>query len=323
MPKHAAAGTTEGPARGSVLVVLNPVAGGGAGARLRGEVEQALATRRVSHRIALTAAPGDARELALQAARDGVQVVAAMGGDGTVHEVANGLLTASDGGRSPAPAMALIPVGTGNDFVKVVPGTATRTQAYDTLVHGEPRLMDAGRVRWEGGDEFFMNSMGTGIDVEVVRQIRDLPRLPAAVLYLTGLFRALRRFRPLAVQVTAGAVRLEQRIMILAVSNGRSIGGTFLISPEADPADGLFDVCVVDELNLAGIARVIPRVMRGTHAGHPKVRMLRASRVEVHLPAGGPLFFQLDGELFESTAAPGFSVELLPRALPVLARPPA
>jgi diacylglycerol kinase (ATP) len=306
----------------SIYVIVNPAAGRGAARRLRSELAPALDRRGLRYEIAETRAPGDAVDLAFAAARNGADVVAAVGGDGTVHEVANGLLHAAAEG-APA-ALGIVPVGTGNDFIKVFAGVRTREDAYDALAHGSVRAMDAGLARWQNGEEFFVNAMGTGIDVEVVRQIRRIRNLPGAAVYLLGLIRALTVFRPIAARITIDAADGEvgrgadMRAMMVAVANGRCIGGAFQVAPGAQPDDGLLDVVLVDATGLFESVRVAGRILRATHIGHRAVRHHPARRVDIEVPQGAPLFLQLDGELREPEGR-RVRVEVLPGALRVVA----
>jgi diacylglycerol kinase (ATP) len=307
----------------TIHVVLNPAAGRGAARRVRAEVEQSLRRRHATFAISETTAPGEAIELAAAAARSGADVVAAVGGDGTVHEVANGLLRAAAAGSTAA--LGIVPVGTGNDFIKVVAGVRTRADAYDALAHGVVRAMDAGVVRWDDGDEFFVNAMGTGIDVEVVRQIQRIRNLPGAAVYLLGLIRALAVFRPIAARISLDATDDDGagddvRAMMVAVANGRCIGGAFRVSPGALPDDGLLDVVLVAETRLLESVRVARRILRGTHIGHRAVRHRTARRVDIEVPAGASLFLQLDGELREPRGR-RVRVEVMPGALRVVAAP--
>jgi YegS/Rv2252/BmrU family lipid kinase len=299
----------------TVAVILNPASGGGAGRRQRALIESGLAERGVSASTFETGASGDALNLARDLAEAGTSVVVAAGGDGTVHEVANGLLRASVEVPS---TMGVIPVGTGNDFVKVVPGARTFEQALDTIARGNARSFDVGRVRWHDQDEYFVNGMGTGIDVEVVRQLGRVPQLPGPVKYLVSLIRALLYYKPVNLRAIVDEQRLEQSVMIIAVGNGICQGGGFYLAPEASPSDGQLDVCVVDRLGLPGIARVITRVMRGTQKGDPAVLMRTARSIRFEAADDRPLFFHLDGELREPPGLRSLEIEIVPAALPVL-----
>jgi diacylglycerol kinase (ATP) len=296
-------------------IILNPMARGGRGRGLRPGIERELFRRRVDFDIVETEGPGHAIELTRAAVAAGILRLIAAGGDGTVHEVANGLLSAPSNGV----ALGLLPIGTGNDFVKMVPGTSTFEAALETLVTGRTQPMDVGVCQWQDCTEHFINAMGTGIDVEVVRQMRRSRILPGSIIYVSALLRALIRYRPYAMEITIDGSAIRNRIMNLAVCNGPSIGGSFLICPEASPSDGLLDVCIVEEMSMLRNARMVPRVLQGTHPGHPGITMLRGVDVLVRLPGGGPLPIQLDGELRTvEDGADGVRVSLAPTRLNVI-----
>jgi diacylglycerol kinase (ATP) len=298
-------------------IVLNPAAGAGAGRRVRAELERALRRRGAAFRIEETRAAGHAVDLAGLAAQAGAPVVVAAGGDGTINEVANGLLRARAGGATAV--LGVVPVGTGNDFVKGVSGARPREAAYDTLLTGRARPVDAGRVVWSGGDVAFVNAMGTGIDVEVVRQMERLRGLPGGVVYALGLVRALRRFRPVRLRVTLDDGRVVDRpVMIAALSNGHCVGGAFRLSPDARNDDGRLDLCLVEAVGAVGVARLLPRVLRGTHGRDPAVHTARTTAATVEVE-GGPLWFQIDGELRLHDAPDPVRVSIRQRVLPVLA----
>jgi diacylglycerol kinase (ATP) len=296
-------------------VILNPMARDGAGRRLRSVIERELERRRLDFDLVLTEGPWHARDLAREAAAAGIRRIVAAGGDGTIHEVANGLLATRRNGV----ALGLIPIGTGNDFVKLVPGTGTRDAAYGTLADGVEHAVDVGVARWDGNTEHFVNAMGTGVDVEVVRRLRRTKLLPGGVSYVSALIRALASFRPPAVNVTVDGRQVSERIMNLAVCNGISIGGSFRICPEARPDDGLLDVCLIGEMSVVRNARMVPRVITGTHVGRDSVTMLRGAAVHISMADGRPFAFQLDGEMREvADGAAGISIEIVPAGLNVI-----
>lgn len=278
-------------------VILNPMARNGTGRRLRSVIERALERRRVDFDVVQTEGPGHAIDLARHAAEAGIARVVAAGGDGTVHEVANGVL----GATRRDTAVGLLPIGTGNDFGKMVPGAASFETALETLATGAVAAYDAGCARWDGRSEFFVNAMGTGIDVEVVRGMRRNRFLPGGLIYARALLRALARYTPLAIDIRVDDRTEHRSIMNLAVCNGPCIGGSFRICPDARPDDGLLDVVIIDEMPILRNARMVPRVVRGTHIGRPGVTALRGRSVRLRIRDDGPLFFQLDGELREAT----------------------
>lgn len=300
-------------------VIVNPTSGRGAGARMPAFLEQAMSAKAASLEIRVTEGPGHATALAGEASLAGEPIVVAVGGDGTIHEVVNGLLRNRDRGPGDA-LLGIVPVGTGNDFVKVVEGAGTREDAVTTLVTGSPRRVDVGYAQWDGDSEYFVNAAGTGIDVEVVRLAAPRRGVGGALAYIVALLRSLGRYSPLPVRVEADGHHLEQRVMTVTVGNGRSVGGVFRICPGAEIDDGLLDVCSIRELSLLRSIGVAARILRGTHAGSAGVETFRASTVELSVPEGTPLFFQLDGELREPGGVHTLRMEVRPGMLQVLTR---
>jgi diacylglycerol kinase (ATP) len=287
---------------------------------MRERIERGLAASGLQFDITETEARGHAFSLARDRAFD-ADVVVAVGGDGTAHEVANGLLAAGGRADSPPAALGVLPVGTGNDFVKMLGLNDGLTGAIATVANGTLRRFDVGRVRWDGGDEFFINGAGTGIDVEVVRQVLRLPRLPGVLKYLVGVLRAVVGFRAIPLRVTVDGEAFDDHMMMVAVGNGKCIGGGFWVTPDAEPDDALLDILMVTDLNYREIAAVIPRVMRGAHTGMRQVTMRRGRHIRIEAAGAEPLFFQLDGELREPPAARVMEIETLAGTLNVLAGP--
>lgn len=297
-------------------MILNPVAGGGRGRRMRAEIARELAARRIDFTIEETAGLGHGAELARDAVAHGASVVFAAGGDGTIHDVVNGLMSAEAAERRPA--LGALPIGTGNDFVKAVYPARGLAAAFRALDAGRVRRLDVGRAEWDGNVEYFVNGFGTGVDVEVVRRLGRLPHLPGVLRYLTAAIQALAVYRPVPLRLSLDGRTLELRTMLFAVGNGPCQGGGFYLTPQAVPDDHRFDVCIVDELSYLEIASVLPRVLRGTHGRSPKVTMERARGITVEGAGGAPILFQMDGELRQAHGS-SVHVQIAPAALPVLA----
>lgn len=300
-------------------IILNPISGDGRGGKLRPSIERELTSRGVEFELAETQGPRHATELARRKAADGVDAIVAVGGDGTAHEVANGLLQARRQNGADGPALAVLPVGTGNDFVKMLGLYKRLDRAYDVVAHAPRRRFDVGLARWDGGEEYFINGAGTGIDVEVVRQILKMRPMPGVLKYLNGVLRAVVRFQAIPLRVHVGDRLYQDRMMMVAVGNGRCIGGGFWVTPEAEPDNGLLDILMISKLNYPQIAAVIPKVMRGKHMGVRQVTMARHGEIRIEAGGDEPLFFQLDGELHEPAAARELRITVQPAALTVLA----
>lgn len=275
---------TEGdPGLGRPLIILNPRAGK-RGARRR--LEGLLARHGVAHELVVTRAPGHARELASRAAERGRLAVAA-GGDGTAHEVVNGVFDAG----VPEPAVGLLPLGTGNDFVRttIAEGRSALEHAIRALQAAQERRIDVGQV--VGGD-YFLNVLGAGFDAEVVRR-RGSRRFWWPGYFMT-IARAVVGYRARHYKVAWHDGRREGRAQFVAAMNGRSLGGGFRLAPDADPADGRLDVCWVDPIGFVDFLRYVGAVRRGTHTDLPIFHTWRTDRLS--LESDEPIDYQIDGE---------------------------
>lgn len=303
-------------------VILNPTAGAGRAQRVSEQVLVGLERRGLTAEIVATTAPREAARLALEAARAGHDLVIAAGGDGTVHEVSNGLLRALSQGVD-GPVLGVLPIGTGNDFAKLVGPLDDLDRSMDILVDGTMHRYDAAVAEWTGSQHWFVNAAGTGIDVEVVRQIlkKRGRASPAITKYLAAVLRALISYKAVPLRIRMDDVVIERDTMIIAAANGRCVGGGFWICPAAEPDDGRFDICIVRKVSYLGALRAISLVMRGRHESHPKVEMYRAKTVEIEARGPDPLFFQLDGELHEPPDARSLTFRVVPKALPVMVGP--
>jgi diacylglycerol kinase (ATP) len=300
-------------------VILNPTAGGGRARRLSEHILVGLERRGIQAEMVATTVPREAVRLGLEAARAGVDLVVATGGDGTIHETANGLLRALAQGVD-GPVLGVLPVGSGNDFAKLVGPLEDLDRSMDILVDGEVRRFDAATVAWAGEEKWFINAAGTGIDVEVVRQIlrRRGRSTPGVGRYLSAVLRALVKYEAIPLRIRMDDLVIERETMIIAAANGKCIGGGFWICPQAEPDDGRFDICIVNRVSYLGALRALPLIMRGKHEKHPKVEMYRAKQVDIEALGPDPLFFQLDGELHEPPDARRLEIRIRPAALPVM-----
>ncbi|HEX9610331.1 MAG TPA: YegS/Rv2252/BmrU family lipid kinase [Gemmatimonadales bacterium] len=271
-------------------LILNPAAGRGAARRTLDPVCRAFRAQGWAVDVAQTQHPGHGAELAAQAAAAGAQHVVAVGGDGTVHEVANGLLAA----RATA-ALGVVPVGSGNDFAKLV-GVYRHdpVRAVARLVTATPRRFDVGRAL----DEWFVNSMGFGFGPAVVRTRNAMPSLRGFLSYLVPIVRTFFSFRAPLFEVRAPGFVERGYMMMVEVCNGTTAGGSYRFAPDADPADGKLDACLIRRVSLPRFLLAIPRVIRGTHAGMREVAMIRTAELVIRSPEA-PLLLHLDGELRE------------------------
>ncbi|NNM32096.1 MAG: diacylglycerol kinase family lipid kinase [Gemmatimonadetes bacterium] len=296
-----------------VTVIINPASSSGRGGRVAPKLIEALTDADIPHQVFRTNAPGHGVELGRQAAAGPARQLVVVGGDGTIHEVATGLIE----GGGDLPAMAVFPVGTGNDFYRMVGAGKTEGDVIGLLREGRIARFDVGRVEWNGGHRVFVNLLGIGVDVEVLRRRAGFTRLRGLSQYLAALVTALARFRPPGVEIEVGEHRITGRTTLSAITVGPSIGGGFMLSPEASPSDGHLDLCHFPSMGLLKIMGLIPRVIRGTHGTAREVTTCRLQEAVLRSTGDEPLWFEIDGELGPEPAHE-LRVEVLPGVLPVL-----
>ncbi|HYH83165.1 MAG TPA: diacylglycerol kinase family protein [Longimicrobium sp.] len=296
--------------------ILNPTAGRGTARRAWTAARAVLEAAGAEVELAETTARGDAPALAEAAVRAGWPNVIALGGDGTVHEVANGILRASHGRAAAAAALGVVPVGSGNDFALLAKLSRDPAEAARRLL-GAERRVDVGCVVVGGAEaRWFTNGIGVGLDARVAVEANRNRRFRGIGIYLWALARVLRSFRPpvIRVETDEGEV-MERPLTLVTVGNGGRHGGGFWICPDAVIDDGLLDVCVCDGLSTPQILRFLPKTIRGTHVGASCVHMRRVRRVRI--TSDTPLAVHADGEILSEDARE-LDIEIAPARLRLL-----
>ncbi len=307
---------------GAYYVIFNPLASRGGARRALTAIERAFRDSGVEYRIVPTERRGHAPELARRAVEEGWQAIVAVGGDGIVHEVVNGLIAAGEAGSGVA--LGVIPVGSGNDFSKMLGMPSHRpAEAVRRILAAAPRQVDVGRVvrHVAGGGPpgvwYFTNGVGVGFDAQVARHARDIKRLRGVAIYAWALVKTLRELRSPGIRVVIdGRQVADRRLVLTTVSNGPCHGGNFWLCPNARIDDGQLDILIADARSLSSLIRLIPSVIRGKH--------LKASGVELHhgrhvvVTSDEPLPIHADGEVVADWVRE-LEIELLPGRLRVLA----
>ncbi len=307
----------------SYRVILNPAAGHGNGARALPAIQNALAHYHIPYDLIQTTGPGDATRLAQRAIADGVEIIVAAGGDGTLNEIINGLMACKQqsciqpGVR--LPAVGVFCVGRGNDFAGSV-GIPANIDAACCLIKDAPRrLIDIGRVT--GGiypqGRYFINVVGIGFDAVGTIEVGKLPRWGGFLSFVIAIFKTIFLYNkaPLA-EIRYDGNTLTQRSLMISMMNGRRLGGGFFLAPTAQQDDGLIDLCIAEQMSSFQIIRLLPHFTKGTHVTQPKIKMARAHTVTVR-SLDGPLPAQTDGEII-STDGWRIEVEILPRQIEVI-----
>ncbi len=287
-----------------MLLIVNPEARHGETGPLVPVIEQLLQSAEFD--LTLTAYMGHAAEIARDA--QGYDVLVAVGGDGTVHEVLNGIMARPEGDR---PALGLIPTGSGNDTRRTVGVPEDIAEATLALISGRRRRFDIGRCN----DMYFNNSFAAGLDARVTAkavEYKATTRRAGLWLYFTALVHVLlNELYPHHVRISwDGAEPVEDDVLALATTIGPTYGGGFRITPDALPDDGLLEVCLIDPLSLPQALVRLPFVVVGKHTGMKVVRMSRHRSVVIE--SDEPIPAQIDGEVMVGNR---FEVEVLPLAI--------
>jgi diacylglycerol kinase (ATP) len=296
-------------------MVVNPASDNGRTARRWPQIARAAAARGLDLDVRPTEAAGHATELTRAALNEGAGLIVAVGGDGTVSEVANGFF---DGGAAVRPdvELAIVPRGSGCDFVKTfgIPKQVERAAAV--AAGGEVRTVDLGRVRFTGWDgrpaeRIFCNVASAGLTgVAADRVNRSGKPLGATVAFAWGTIVTFVAYRNSRFRVRIDERDLDQVCNNVIVANCRFYASGMKIMPMADPGDGLLDVLVWGDVGKADLALTLHKLYRGTHIGHPKADISRARRITVE--PEDPLPIEADGETPGVTPA---TFEVVPAAL--------
>ena len=264
-----------------------------------------------------TVYPGHAIELAKQAGEQGYDMVIAMGGDGTVHEVINGIMQILADKR---PVLGVVPVGSGNDFGHAIGASRIPTEALVHALNGEASMVDLGLMTDEHGrKEYFDNTLGIGFGAVVTIRSHKLPLLRGFIMYLTSVIQTIiLDHNPMRMQIETDDQRWEQSVIYLVLCNGPREGGGFLIAPEAKIDDGILHYAMITNVSRPMMLRIVPEVMKGTHGRFKQVRMGTCKKFA--LSADRPLYIHADGEIFTGpgTDIRKVSFEILPKALKVV-----
>ena len=258
--------------------------------------------------VATTSAPFDARELAQGSVHEYSQIIA-VGGDGTVHEIVNGLMRASE--ENETIPLGIVPLGNGDDFAKMIPPeTPIGSKPFNwraavrKITHGQTQLFDVGRIfadhlrpEYGSGPYYFVNGFDVGFGAQGALNLTTIPTyFKGLSVYLAMIVKTMINYPTLnlCLQLDDQAP-FEQTSTITAVMNGRCLGNSFWFCPDASADDGVFDLMVSKKVGRFTILRLIPKLMRGTHIDEPVVRMYRARRVVIE--SQEPIVVETDGEI--------------------------
>ena len=264
-----------------------------------------------------TVYPTHATELARQAADDGYELVIAAGGDGTAHEVINGLMQIPTGRR---PRLGIVPLGSGNDFSHSIGMDPHPQIALRQVFTGQPRRIDIGLFSDNlGRKEYWDNTLGIGFDATVTIRSRKFGYLHGFLIYFLAVLQTilLNHDAPL-LKVESDREKWEEATLMLVLCNGAREGGGFNIAPDARNNDGVLHYAGVRRVSRLMMLRLLPEVMRGTHGRFSQVRMGQFQHMDIN--SDQPLTMHVDGEIYAGFGSDvrQVSIEILPDAIEVV-----
>jgi len=308
------------------LLVLNPMAGHGAALKIFPQVQSTLRQAGQAFQVAETRAPLHAVQIAREAPAQGYNRIVAIGGDGIAHEVVNGLMSASAEGETIA--LGIIPLGTGNDFIKSLPPALSPGETRDDwrlaiprIVGGKTALVDVGKITADSlapgqpHPHYFLNGADVGFGARVAKAVRNVP-VTGLAAYLLAIMQVLADYNLPRIKLTLddGEV-IELNTTLTAITNGRCFGSSFWLTPRAQIDDGVFDILIAKALGRAGILQIIPQLMKGAHLEHPAVIYRHARKII--LESSTAMIIEADGEL-PFLQPKRLEIEILPKRLRVM-----
>ncbi|HBF38822.1 MAG TPA: diacylglycerol kinase [Firmicutes bacterium] len=287
------------------LFIINPVAGKGKPLKLIPEIQKYFNKYGSEYDIKVTQYPGQATDIVRQYAGNAnihnELRIYAVGGDGTVNEIVNGILQSAN--RTYC-SLAIIPSGSGNDFFKSSAGTRPHCLSFQDLLdcsaNGETNPIDIAMVN----GRYFANIASFGFDAEVVfhaQKIKKISWLPANLCYFASIITTMFRYKNLHMVVTIDNQRIDDKFLLLAVANGKYYGGGILPAPEAKIDDGLLDVCLIHQKNFFEILTTLPKYVKGQHRDVPGVSFFKAR--ELKAVCDREIALNLDGEIIQGKEA--------------------
>jgi YegS/Rv2252/BmrU family lipid kinase len=297
---------------GPLVLIANPRSGNGQVGRELPEVERQLRALKLDYRIVETDRRGHATDLAREALDGGERFLVAVGGDGTVHEVVNGMI---EGGRPLADdaVLGVVAAGSGCDFVRTfgLPGDAVRAVRH--LAGDNVYELDIIKAEYDGGGRrltrYVPNIAEVGLGASVVLRAERLPRRLGRSRYFFGFWLSVGKYRPAEVTVRADRKEFSGRANNVVIANGQFFGGGMKISPRSYPGDGILDVQITTGPKSEAFT-LLPKVYRGEHVPHPHIKEMRGRVIEVS--CGRPLPIEGDGEVLGTTPA---TFTVLPQVL--------
>ena len=297
------------PPKDRFFAIVNPAAGGGKSAKLAGPALARLRAKGLHIDVIASTGPGHAVQLAREAYSQGYRRFLAVGGDGTAHEILNGVFA-----RKPAVeriALGFLPLGTGNSFLRDFTKHGAEA-SLDALLANRTRAVDLVCLTHASGEIYSFNILSVGFTADVGALTNRVFKPLGHLGYLFGVFVALVQLkrRAFALRSDDETEWDTRRSLFLTFNNSKYTGGTMLIAPNADPSDGFIEFVRWGPIGRFGLLRMLPRLYSGTHLNHPLASRKAVKHVEFNIPV--PVDVLIDGEIFSLECK---TLDILPSAV--------
>ncbi len=301
-----------------IKVILNPLAGRGYAGKISPLIHEQFTALDADYDMVHTTARGEAIDLTRRALDDGYETIVAVGGDGTSHEVVNGMMADADGQE--VGTLGCIPAGSGNDFAVLNGAPDDVAEACKLIVEGKTRLIDVGHLTLDGRMErYFDNTVGIGFDGLVTMECLKHKRLRGMALYLPVVLKTIfLDMKPPQVEIIYDGETIRQRTLMTVIANGPREGATFWVAPEAKHDDGYLDLVIVETMPKLQMLGMVPAFMNGSHVKDKRVTSKRVKHVIIS--SQDPLYLHADGEIL-CDFAHQVEARIIPGCLRVIAPP--
>ena len=284
------------------LFIINPQAGKGKTGHHIPTIEKLCKEKSLDYIIEVTKGPGDAAEIAKRYTKEEALRVYSVGGDGTLNEVVNGMAESSS-------SLAVIPSGSGNDFIRNLWSGHNLEEILLKSIEGNTIPLDLGRFN----DKYFINISSVGLDAEIVYKsikLKKSPFIPSRFAYLFSIFITVFGYKGKNLRIIMDNVEINSETLLIAIANGKFYGGGMKVAPEASLNDGFFDICHIKKVSPFKVIRLFPRLIKGIHGTIKEVSFYKSKRVRII--CNEEITVNIDGELLRMKEV---EFEVVPQAI--------
>lgn len=274
----------------NILFVVNPIAGKKKAMGLIPKIKETMDKTDITYKITTTEKPMEATEITVKGLKEGFDTVVAVGGDGTINEVTNGIVKVGRG------TLGVIPGGTGNDLSRTLGISPNVEEALASIIRGKTKSIDIGQAN----GKMFTNVASMGLDAEIARNTEGLKKFfKGKAAYIASLLKTIISYKTKKLSIVLDDKKIQRDILLIAVGNGRYYGGGMEICPMASIDDGFFHVCTISKINKIKLLFIFPSVFKGKHGKYKKyVEFHKAKSVKIILEEKA--YVNVDGEVFEA-----------------------